>query len=269
MSASNNQPTPSITVAQFPCLGDNYGYLIHDEATGETAAIDTPCGATYQRELDKRGWKLTHIFNTHHHGDHTDGNLPLKEAGENVQIYGPIDEKDKIPGIDVAVGAGDVVSFGRGEATIMDAGGHTHGHIAYYFPKDDKAFVGDALFALGCGRMFEGTPKQFWGALEGLRALPDETTVYCAHEYTESNAKFAVSVEPGNTQLQSRVKEILEKRAKGEPTVPSNLGVEKRTNPFLRVDVSEEIRRNVGAKEGESSVSVFAKVRLAKDTFRG
>jgi len=257
----------TLTVAQFPCLSDNYGYLIHDEASGQTAAIDTPCARTYQKELKKRGWKLTHIFNTHHHYDHVGGNEELKTDG--VTIYGPVNEQSKIPGIDVAVGAGDTVQFGESTGTVMDVGGHTLGHIAYFFPREKWVFVGDSLFALGCGKMFEGTPAQFWTSLKGLRELPDDTTVYCAHEYTESNAKFAFSVEPGNAELQQRVEEVKAKRVRGEPTVPSLLGEEKKTNPFLRVDISDEIRNNVGVKDGDSDADAFGKVRHAKDTFRG
>ena len=165
-------------MVQFPCLDDNYGYLLHDATTGQTAAVDTPCAATIEKELAKRGWKLTHILNTHHHYDHTGGNLDLKKEG-GATIVGPANEKDKIPGIDVAVGDGDAVPFGSGSgAKVMDVGGHTLGHVAYYFPEAKKVFCGDALFALGCGRMFEGTPGQFWKSLRSLRDLPTETSVY-------------------------------------------------------------------------------------------
>ena len=164
----------SFTVVQFPCLNDNYGYLIHHDATGHTAAIDSPEAEPYKAELNKRGWTLTHIFNTHHHHDHTGGNMNLKNQG--VTIYGPASEK--IPGMDVALKGGDEVEFGSTRAKIMDVGGHTRGHIAYYFQDDAKVFVGDSLFALGCGRMFEGTPEQFWASLKGLRRLPDETEVF-------------------------------------------------------------------------------------------
>jgi len=151
----------------------------------------------------------------------------------------------------------------------MDVGGHTLGHIAYHFPEEKTAFVGDSLFSLGCGRMFEGTPEQFWATLQRLRDLPDDTTIYCAHEYTESNARFAMSVEPGNPELVRRTEEIMAKRARGEPTVPSLMGEEKATNPFLRGDVSEEIRKSVGASDQEDGASIFYKIRLGKDSFRG
>ena len=179
-ACSSSSSSSPLEVVQFPCLDDNYGYLLHDATTGQTAAVDTPCAATIEQELTKRGWKLTHILNTHHHYDHTGGNLDLKKGtNSGVTIVGPANEQKKIPGIDVAVGDGDAVPFGSGSgAKVMDVGGHTLGHVAYYFPEAQKVFCGDALFALGCGRMFEGTPGQFWKSLRSLRDLPDETSVY-------------------------------------------------------------------------------------------
>ena len=179
-----------LLIAQFPCLSDNYGYLVHDTTTGQTAAIDTPDGSAYVHELDKRGWRLTHIFNTHHHWDHTGGNLELlKKYNPNdsvdttssktkIQVYGPKVEEMKIPGITDPVQGGDTIEFGLHSIQIMNVGGHTLGHIAYYCPSESLVFVGDSLFALGCGRMFEGTPTQYWQSLQLLRSLPDETTVY-------------------------------------------------------------------------------------------
>jgi hydroxyacylglutathione hydrolase len=262
----------SLTVAQIPCLSDNYGYLIHDATTGATAAIDTPDAAAIQAELTKRNWTLTHILNTHHHYDHTGGNVQLKNDNRNTKIYGPATEK--IPGLDVGLHGGDVLDLGSfRDVQVLDVGGHTAGHIAYYFPTSSPqsiVFVGDSLFALGCGKMFEGTPTQFWSSLQRLRNLPDDTLVYCAHEYTASNAKFALSVEPSNAQLVQRVHEIQALRARGEPTVPSLLGLEKQTNPFLRCDFSDEIRRHVGVDDiADSPANAFAKVRKAKDNFRG
>lgn len=175
--ASMKSECSALLVAQFPCLSDNYGYLVHDSVSGSTAAIDTPCAEAYKNELDRRGWKLTHIFNTHHHHDHTGGNLALKKIGD-VAIIGPKDEQRKIPGIDKAVGEGDILDFAGSPVVVMDAGGHTKGHVSYYFPNQSKIFVGDCIFSLGCGRMFEGTPEQFWGSLEKHRALPDETLMY-------------------------------------------------------------------------------------------
>jgi len=238
----------NLIVAQFKCLDDNYGYLIHDEKSGETAAVDTPCATTYQAELQKRNWKLSHIFNTHHHWDHTGGNNDLKSIYGELTILGPKVEENKIPSINVSLAQGDEITLGQNSIQILDVGGHTTGHIAYYFPNQNKVFCGDALFALGCGKMFEGTPQQFWTSLQRLRDLPDETTVYCAHEYTMGNAKFAKSVEPNNLELMERVQEIESLRKQNLPTVPSNLGLEKRTNPFLRVDVSQKFVRMLISK---------------------
>lgn len=257
----------TLEVSQFPCLDDNYGFLIHDPETGDTAAIDTPDAKAYQDELTKRGWKLSHIFCTHHHWDHTGANLDLKTQG--VTIYGAESEASKIPGIDVQLKPDDTITFGNTRTKIIDVGGHTRGHIAYHFSQDKALFCGDALFALGCGKMFEGTPPQFWNSLQRLRQLPDDTVVYCAHEYTASNAKFAISFEPGNELLIRRNQEIIEKRLRSEPTVPTTIGIEKQTNPFFRGDVSAEIRNNVGATDDDGLDVVFGKIRKAKDTFRG
>mmetsp|Transcript_823 Transcript_823/g.1096 ORF Transcript_823/g.1096 Transcript_823/m.1096 type:complete len:351 (+) Transcript_823:100-1152(+) len=273
-SAASATAAPFI-VEQFPCLTDNYGFLIHDETTGDTAAIDTPDAAAYEKVLKEKGWTLTHILNTHHHHDHTGGNKELCKLYPQVKVYGPATEQ--IPNRHVALKEGDTVDFGSSsdananQLKIMDVGGHTKGHIAFY--NSQVAFVGDSLFALGCGRMFEGTPTQFWTSLTKLRStLTDDTLVYCAHEYTAANAKFALSVEPSNTQLVHRVQEITELRAQNKPTVPSTMKLEKETNPFLRCDISKEIQQNVGIMELPTTgdydfAQVFAKVRAAKDTF--
>jgi len=216
--------------------------------------------------LEKRGWTLTHILNTHHHHDHVGGNSELKTEG--VKVYGPANDGD-IPGMDNPLTNSDILSFGNSKARVIDVGGHTLGHIAYYFQQEKTAFVGDSLFALGCGRMFEGTAPQFWLSLKRLRDLPDDTTMYCAHEYTESNARYAMSVEPGNELLVKRVEEIKAKRSRGEPTVPSLMGEEKLTNPFLRGDVSDEIKKNVGATSDDDDATIFLKIRQGKDNFRG
>jgi hydroxyacylglutathione hydrolase len=257
--------------SQFPCLNDNYGYLLHDPTTGATAAIDTPFSPDYKRELETRNWELTDILNTHHHHDHTGGNLQLKEVEDNnvvkVKVTGPQAEASRIPGIDHGVQHGDKVSVGNLVGEVIDVGGHTNGHIAYYFPSQKLLFCGDALFALGCGRMFEGTPDQFWNSLQRLRNLPDDTIVYCAHEYTQSNAKFALSVEPSNPHLQSQAAAVNDKRSRNEPTVPTLLGDEKKANPFLRIDISDEIRRNVGVTPDDTPAQAFGKLRKAKDRF--
>lgn len=253
-----------LEVYQFPCLSDNYGYLIHDAKHGLTATIDTPEVGPINAALESKGWKLTHILNTHHHYDHAGGNLELKEQW-GCTIVGSGPDADRIPGIDVKVSDGDTYDFGDYTAEVFDVSGHTIGHIAFYFASEDMLFSGDALFALGCGRLFEGTPDQMWTSLQKLKALPDATTVYCAHEYTAANAAFALSVEPDNGALKTRVEEIRQLRAEGKPTVPSNLGVEKATNPFLRPD-SPHLQDTVGVN-GSDLVAVFAETRRRKDNF--
>ncbi|HKI75367.1 MAG TPA: hydroxyacylglutathione hydrolase [Pseudomonadales bacterium] len=253
-----------LEVHQFSCLQDNYGYLIHDAEADLTAAIDTPEVNPINRALKEKGWKLTHILNTHHHFDHAGGNLALKEKW-GCTIVGSKNDAERIPGIDVMVGDGDTYDFGGHTAKIFDVSGHTIGHIAYYFADDAMLFSGDALFALGCGRLFEGTPQQMWTSLQKLRALPDDTAVYCAHEYTQANARFALSVEPQNADLQARSKEIDKLRADGKPTVPSTIGLEKATNPFLR-PMSDDLQSNIGLK-GADLAEVFAETRRRKDNF--
>lgn len=253
-----------LEVHQFQCLQDNYGYLIHDRDNDLTAAIDTPEVNPINRALAEKGWRLTHILNTHHHFDHAGGNLALKEKW-GCTIVGSKSDASRIPGIDVKVGDGDTYQFGDHTARVFDVSGHTIGHIAYYFADDAMLFCGDALFALGCGRLFEGTPAQMWTSLQKLRNLPDDTAVYCAHEYTQANAKFALSVEPQNQELQARSKEIDELRSAGKPTVPSTIGLEKATNPFLR-PMSDDLQNNIG-KKGADLVEVFAETRRRKDNF--
>lgn len=253
-----------LDVHQFPCLQDNYGYLVHVPGRAVTAAIDTPDASAVERALEAKGWTLTHILNTHHHGDHAGGNLALK-ARFGCTIIGPRAEAARIPGLDQAVGDGDTVDLGGHVATVFDVPGHTAGHIAYWFAADGAAFVGDTLFALGCGRLFEGTAAQMWQSLSKLRALPDETRVYCAHEYTQANARFALTVEPQNAALKARARDIDALRAAGKPTVPSLLGLEKATNPFLRAE-SPDLQATLGLV-GADPVTVFAETRRRKDRF--
>lgn len=177
-ATASSDVSSAFEVSQFKCLSDNYGFLLHDKLTGATAAIDSPSSTEYLDTLQREGWTLTHILNTHHHADHTGANLVLKQSFDDVTIYGPIREQAKIPGIDKPVGAGDTIEIGSFTAHVLDVGGHTKGHVAYYFPEQKTVFVGDSLFALGCGKMFEGTPQQFWKSLVTLRDLPDDTTVY-------------------------------------------------------------------------------------------
>ncbi|NVJ97005.1 MAG: hydroxyacylglutathione hydrolase [Alphaproteobacteria bacterium] len=253
-----------LEIVQIPVLSDNYLYLIHDPVSEETAVVDPAVEDAVVAALESRGWQLTHIFNTHHHWDHTGANLALKERYQTT-IVGPSADRDRIPGIDIAVGEGDKAYLGDVAANVFDVPGHTRGHIAYHFVDDRALFCGDTLFAMGCGRLFEGTPDQMWQSLSKLLALPDETDVYCAHEYTLSNGKFALSVEPENLALVARMAEVEAARKRGEPTVPSKLGLEKATNPFLR-PMSDEIQETLGML-GAPWPKVFGEIRTRKDNF--
>ena len=251
-----------LQIHQFPCLSDNYGFLLHDPDSGETACIDTPDAAAYLREVDAKGWRITQIWNTHWHPDHAGGNLAIKDA-TGCTITAPEVDAPRIEGIDRTVGHGDTVKLGAFEAEVIDVGGHTMGHIAYHLPEACIAFVGDSLFALGCGRMFEGSPPQFWESLTRLKSLPAETTLYCAHEYTAANAAFALHADPENTALAAYAREVEALRAQGRPTVPTVLRRELATNPFLRADDPQ-----MQARWGTSGASeTFAALRAAKDAF--
>lgn len=252
----------TLEIHQFPCLSDNYGVLIHDAENNLTASIDAPEASAVRKALAEKGWTLTHILTTHYHADHTDGNLALKEETGCI-IVGPKNEAERVPGIDVKVGDGDSYDFGAFTAKVFDTPGHTAGHITYWFPTASVAFAGDTLFALGCGRLFEGDAKTMWNSLSKLKALPPETTVYCGHEYTKSNAEFALTVEPGNPRLVDRAEEIAALRARGEPTLPTTIARELETNPFLRTD-SAEIRANLDMADAEDW-EVFGEVRRRKD----
>ena len=251
-----------LTIHQFACLSDNYGFLIRDEASGKTACIDTPDAGAILRELDDLGWELDMILNTHWHPDHAGGNADIK-AMTGCTIVGP-PEVTRIAPLDREVAGGDVVDLGETRFQVIESGGHTLGHIAFYDPADRVAFVGDTLFALGCGRLFEGTPEQMWDSLQRLAALPDDTRVYCAHEYTASNARFALSVDDG-AALKTRAEATFAARERDEWTVPTTIGLEKATNPFLRAPA---LANRVGAT-GQPDALAFAAVRAAKDNFKG
>jgi hydroxyacylglutathione hydrolase len=253
-----------LDIRQIPCLSDNYGYLIRDEATGAVASIDTPDPAAINAALEKEGWRLTQILNTHHHWDHAGGNLALKDKWD-CEIIGPKAEAARIPGLDRPVGDGDIVLFGESRATVYDTPGHTSGHIIYHFADDDAAFVGDTIFAMGCGRLFEGTPAQMWSSLSKIAKLPPETKLFCAHEYTKANAAFAITVDPHNDDLKNRAREVDVLRAKGIPTVPSTVGKELKTNPFLRAE-DPGLQAALGLI-GANPVDVFAETRRRKDSF--
>jgi len=256
----------SIVIDIFECRSDNYGYLVYDVESRRTAAIDAPDAKAIKAALDRRGWKLTDIFITHHHTDHVEG-LPALKREFGVTVTGPRSEAEKILGLDVLVAPSETVSLGETDFLIIDTPGHTLGHIVYYEPAGGHLFSGDALFSLGCGRMFEGKPGAMWAGLSELRELPDDTLVYCGHEYTLDNARFAQSVDPKNTALNIRAAEVARMREKGEFTIPVSLGMEKRTNPFLRAD-RPELGVALGLEEDARPVEVFAALRAAKDVFK-
>lgn len=253
-----------LEVHQFPCLQDNYGFILRDSASGQVAAVDTPDAGAIAAELEQRGWSLDVIMNTHHHPDHAGGNLALKER-YGCRIVGPRLEAATIPGLDELLDEGDVFALGESRATVHETPGHTLGHIVYHFADDGIAFVGDTLFSMGCGRLFEGTPAQMWSSMQKLLAWPDDTTMYCAHEYTQANARFALSVEPENQALLARVAEVDALRERGEPTVPMRMAVERATNPFLRPD-SADLQSTLGLPSNDL-VAVFAETRRRKDVF--
>jgi hydroxyacylglutathione hydrolase len=253
-----------LVVDVFMCRKDNYGYLAHDPETGATATIDAPDAAPFLAALEARKWRLSDILITHHHDDHTAGIPALVEAF-GARVTGPAAEADKIRGLDAGVSPGEEIRVGNARFAVLGAPGHTLGHVVYHEAAGGHLFTGDALFSLGVGRMFEGTPGPMWAGLVGMKRLPDETLVYCGHEYTLANAKFALSVDPDNPALRERAAEAEELRARDAFTIPVSLGLEKRTNPFLRAD-TPELARAVGLAPGDP-VAVFAALRKAKDNF--
>jgi hydroxyacylglutathione hydrolase len=254
----------NLEIHQFPCLSDNYGVLLRDAAAGVVASIDAPDAEAVKAALTEKGWKLTHILVTHHHWDHTQGNDELK-AATGCTIIGPRAEADKVPGIDTKVGEGDTFKFGNFDVEVQETPGHTAGHIIFHIPAANAAFVGDTLFAMGCGRVIEGNMEQMWRSVEKVAKLPPDTALYCGHEYTVANAEFAMSVEPDNPDLQKRTAEVKALRAAGKPTLPTTVAQELATNPFIRPE-SPEIRRRLNLVNA-SNADVFAEVRTRKNNF--
>ncbi len=252
------------TFVLVPCRADNYAVLVHAPDTGETLVVDTPEEAPIARALEERGWRLTHILNTHHHHDHVDANLALKER-HGARVLGPAANAGRIPGLDEGLKDGDGVSFGGETIDVIGVPGHTLGHLAYYMCAERVVFTGDTLFSLGCGRIFEGDAEMMWHSLDLLRHLPEETLVYCGHEYTLNNGEFALEIEPGNVALRERVEEVRRLMRARRPSLPTSIGLEKATNPFLRPE-SAEIRDNVNM-HGVENWRVFAAVRQRKDHF--
>jgi hydroxyacylglutathione hydrolase len=253
-----------LKIEQIPVLSDNYVYLVHEPQAGITAVVDPAVAAPVLDRLGAHGWNLDWILSTHHHADHTGGNLELKQA-TGCQIAGPKADAARIPGIDLGLAEGDRFRLGEAEAEVFETPGHTSGHISYWFAEAGALFCADTLFSLGCGRLFEGTPAQMWRSLSKFAPLPDDALVYCAHEYTQANARFALSVDPDNAALRARAAEVDRLRAAGQPTVPSTLGAERAANPFLRPH-DPAIRQRLGLKDA-SDVDVFAELRKRKDRF--
>lgn len=254
----------TLQIETVPCLSDNYAYLVHDPETGETAVVDVPEAAPILKALSDKGWTANMVLITHHHADHVQG-LDDILAHHPAQVVGHAADAARLPKLDLALNEGDTLSIGNETGTVIDVSGHTIGHVAYHFPQSAVAFTADSLMALGCGRVFEGTMPQMWESLQKLAALPPETMICSGHEYTQANAKFALTIDPENPALISRVKEVEDARAQGQPTVPSQLSDELATNPFLRAtDPAVQAQLNM---TGATAAEVFAEIRTRKDNF--
>ncbi|KAK1294927.1 putative hydroxyacylglutathione hydrolase 2, chloroplast [Acorus calamus] len=256
---------PSLQIELVPCLKDNYAYLLHDVDTGTVGVVDPSEAVPIIEALSRKRQNLTYILNTHHHYDHTGGNLELK-ARYGAKVIGSGMDKDRIPGIDIALNDGDKWMFAGHEVLVMETPGHTKGHISYYFPGAKVIFTGDTLFSLSCGKLFEGSPQQMLSSLNRITSLPDDTKIYCGHEYTLSNSKFALSIEPKNKALQTYASQVADLRKKGQPTVPTTLEREKLCNPFLRTS-STEIRQALNISASATDAQALGAIREAKDNW--
>ena len=256
----------NIEIVTVSCLEDNYAYLVHDVVSGRTAVVDAPDARPIMKRLEARGWQPDVLWITHHHSDHIDGVEKLRQAYPQLRVIGAEYDEDRLPRLDMTVTDQQTVWLGENIVEIIDVSGHTVGHIAFYIPAADAVFTADSLFVLGCGRVFEGTYRQMYESLQKLAALPPETVVYCGHEYSQSNAKFALHVDPGNAVLKRYAQEIADKRAANQPTVPTTIAKELATNPFLRTDVPAIIKASKLHKSA-NPVEVFAEIRRMKDNF--
>ncbi|MBE0692484.1 MAG: hydroxyacylglutathione hydrolase [Aquamicrobium sp.] len=254
----------AVEIEQFTCRSDNFGVLVRDRATGVTALVDAPEEGPILAAIGRTGWRPSLLLVTHHHPDHVEANLALKDRF-GLRIVGPRAEADRIPGIDETVAEGAAITLGEQTVRVVETPGHTAGHVSYHLPVAGVAFTGDTLFALGCGRLFEAPPEVMFASLAKLAALPGETAVYCGHEYTLANARFALSVDPGNARLKARADKVEALRAEGKPTLPTTISAERATNPFLRAD-DPAIRQALGM-EAASDAEVFAELRRRKDAF--
>lgn len=250
-------------IHQFMCLEDNFGVLIHDPATGATASMDAPEAAPVLAALRQTGWKLTDILVTHHHKDHIGGIAEVKSQFPDARVVGPSKDRDRVPGADMYVTEGDRVKIGALTARIIETPGHTNGHIVYFFEEDEMLFAGDTLFALGCGRAFEQPGPVLHASLQKLAALPAETKIFCGHEYTLSNGRFALKVDPDNAALINRMADIEALRAQGKPTLPTTMALELKTNPFLRAD-DPAIQAQLNMR-GADPAAVFTELRERKN----
>jgi hydroxyacylglutathione hydrolase len=252
-------------VHQFICLKDNFGVLVHDSSSGATASIDVPDADAVIAAAEEKGWRVTDLLITHHHADHVQGMPGLKAKFPKLRVYGPAQEATRIGGIDVPLKEGDLARVGAIAAKVIDTPGHTAGHISYWFEEDQIAFCADTLFALGCGRVFETPMAVMWSSLLKLANLPGETEIYCGHEYTESNARFALTIEPDNAALKARAEDVFKRRAAGQVTLPTTIALELTTNPFLRAE-EPSVQANLGMS-GADPAAVFAEIRSRKDKF--